>query len=531
MILIIGGSGFIGYNLHHSFLRSKQEVISTYNTKKIEEKNFIHLDINNKNNIKKLIRKLKPKTIIYAAGITDVDLCEKNKKLADKINHIGIKNIVEITKKSKTKIVYISTSAVFDGTKKSYTESDNTNPISYYGKSKLYGEKIVEKSNMPYLIIRTDQPYGWKKNWHHINSVLRILEKLRNGEKQNEIMDWYNTPTYIEDLVINTKKLIDKEAEGIFHLVGTSYTNRYDFGKNVAEIFNFNKRHIKRIYSKQLELPAKRANVKLTSGRKIKNNIIMSNLRDGLKKMKKSMNEEEEFRFRNDLFIEKLNKDTKLKKISKEFYNKSAKHEYSYHFSWLGRPVIQYPQDLIALQEIIWLTKPDLIIETGIARGGSLIFSASILDMIGKGEILGIDVDIRKHNREFIEKHKLFKRITMIEGSSTDKKIVRKVHQFAKGKKNILLLLDSLHTHKHVLKELNSYSDLITKNNYIIVYDTIIEDMPKNAFTDRPWNKKDNPKTAVREFLKKKNKFEIDKKIENKLLITSCPDGFLKKVS
>jgi cephalosporin hydroxylase len=119
----------------------------------------------------------------------------------------------------------------------------------------------------------------------------------------------------------------------------------------------------------------------------------------------------------------------------------------------------------------------------------------------------------------------------MIEGSSTDKKIVRKVHQFAKGKKNILLLLDSLHTHKHVLKELNSYSDLITKNNYIIVYDTIIEDMPKNAFTDRPWNKKDNPKTAVREFLKKKNKFEIDKKIENKLLITSCPDGFLKKVS
>ena len=177
-----------------------------------------------------------------------------------------------------------------------------------------------------------------------------------------------------------------------------------------------------------------------------------------------------------------MNEDVDLKKISQKFYAKSAKYEYSYHFSWLGRPIIQYPQDLVALQEIIWSTKPDLIIETGIARGGSLIFSASILEMIGKGEVLGIDVDIRKHNREFIEKHKLFKRITMIEGSSTNKKIVKKVHQFAKGKRSVLLLLNSLHTHKHVLKELNFYSDLIKKNNYIIVHDTVIEDMPNNAF-------------------------------------------------
>ena len=240
--------------------------------------------------------------------------------------------------------------------------------------------------------------------------------------------------------------------------------------------------------------------------------------------------DEEEFRFRNEQVIKKMNKDKDLKKISRDFYNKSIKHEYSYHFTWLGRPVIQYPQDLIALQEIIWLTKPDLIIETGIDRGGSLIFSASILEMIGKGEVLGIDIDIREHNKQSIKNHKLFKRITLFEGSSVDKKIVKKVHQFAKGKKNILLLLDSLHTHKHVLEELNLYSNLIKKNNYIIVYDTVVNDLPKNSFKNRPWNKRNNPKTAVREFLSRNNKFKIDTEIENKLLITSCPEGFLKRI-
>mgnify|MGYP001163690640 CR=1 FL=1 len=531
MILIIGGSGFIGYYLHQGFVKSKKRVISTYNTNKIEEENFIRLDVNNKKNLGKLINELKPSIIIYAVGITDVDLCEKNKKLAKEINCDGIKNIVDVTKNRQTKIVYISTSAVFDGSKKFYVESDKTNPISYYGKSKLDGEKIVQNSGMPYVIIRTDQPYGWKEKWHHTNSVLRILENLENKEKHNEIIDWYNTPTFIDDFVTSTKKILSENRNGVFHVVGSDFKNRFQFAKVVAEVFKINKNDIKSINSKKLGLPAKRANVKLTNGQKRKTNIKMSNLRTGLKKMKESMKEEEEFKFRNQQFIKKMNEDGELKKNSKKFYNQSSKHEYSYHFSWLGRPIIQYPQDLIALQEVIWSTKPDLIIETGIARGGSLIFSASILEMISKGEVLGIDIDIRKHNRQFIEKHKLFKRITMIEGSSTDKKIVKKVHQFAKDKKNVLLLLDSLHTQKHVLQELNFYSDLIKKNNYIIVYDTVIEDMPENAFKDRPWSKKNNPKTAVREFLRKNKEFKLDKKIENKLLITSCPDGFLKRIT
>ena len=529
MILIVGGSGFIGYYLHHELIKSDNNVISTYSTNKIEEEKFIQLDVTNKNEIAKLIEKIKPNTIIYATGLTDVDTCENNHKLAKSINYNGIKNIIASTKKFKSKIIYISTSAVFDGTKKVFFETDKTNPISYYGKSKLEGEKIVQNSGLPHTIIRTDQPYGWKKNWHHTNSVLRVLENLSKKEEYNEIVDWHNTATFVDDIVIVIKKILNKNINGVLHVVGTDFKSRVEFAQIVAEIFSLDKEKIKSIKSTKLNLPAQRANVRLKSTKNGKINIKMSSLRKGLKKMKE--NEEEEFRFKNEQIIKKMNKDKDLKKISSEFYNKSAKHEYSYHFTWLGRPIIQYPQDLIALQEIIWLTKPDLIIETGIARGGSLIFSASILEMIGKGQVLGIDIDIREHNKQEIKNHKLFKRISMFEGSSIDKKIVKKVHQFAKGKKNILLLLDSLHTHKHVLEELNLYSNLIKKNNYIIVYDTIVNDMPKNSFKNRPWDKKNNPKTAVKEFLSKNNKFIIDKEIENKLLITSCPDGFLKRVT
>ncbi len=205
-------------------------------------------------------------------------------------------------------------------------------------------------------------------------------------------------------------------------------------------------------------------------------------------------------------------------------------HQYSYHFTWLGRPIIQFPQDMIALQEIIWKTKPDVIIETGIAHGGSLIFSASILELIGKGKVIGIDIDIRKQNKIEIEKHSLFKRIEMIEGSSVDAKIIKKIFSMIEKKEKVLVLLDSNHTHEHVLKELNAYSSIVKKGSYIIVFDTMVEDMPENSFPNRPWDKQNNPKTAVKEFLKKNDRFKIDKNYEKKLLITSSPDGFLKCV-
>ena len=172
------------------------------------------------------------------------------------------------------------------------------------------------------------------------------------------------------------------------------------------------------------------------------------------------MNENEKFENHNKKIIKQMNKDVGFLNLSKKWLLQSLKHQYSYHFRWLGLPIIQYPQDIIATQEIIWNVKPDLIIETGIARGGSLIFSASILQMIGKGSVLGIDIDIRKHNKIAIKKHHLSKRITMIEGSSIDEKVVNKVKTIAKTKKRVMVFLDSNHTYEHVLKELELYSSL-----------------------------------------------------------------------
>ncbi len=208
--------------------------------------------------------------------------------------------------------------------------------------------------------------------------------------------------------------------------------------------------------------------------------------------------------------------------------------KYTYNFSWLGRPIIQFPQDIIAMQEIIWQVKPDLIIETGIAHGGSLIFSASMLELLAicggpaDGEVLGIDIEIRPHNRKAIEEHPMFRRISMIEGDSTAGEIIAKVHEKAKGHQSILVCLDSNHTHEHVLKELRAYAPLVTKGSYCVVFDTIIEFMPEGSFPNRPWDVGNNPWTAVHEYLKETDRFEIDTEIPNKLLITVAPDGYLK---
>ena len=203
--------------------------------------------------------------------------------------------------------------------------------------------------------------------------------------------------------------------------------------------------------------------------------------------------------------------------------------QYSYNFSWLGRPIIQYPQDMIAMQELIWDIKPDLIIETGIAHGGSLIYYASLMELIGKGEVLGIDIDIREHNRREIEAHPMFKRIQMIQGSAIDETLVAEVARRAEGKQTIMVCLDSNHTHDHVLRELELYAPFVTVGSYCVVFDTIVEDMPKGAY-ERPWDVGNNPKTAVWEYLKQNDNFEIDHQIDNKLLISVAPEGYLKRV-
>ena len=245
--------------------------------------------------------------------------------------------------------------------------------------------------------------------------------------------------------------------------------------------------------------------------------------------------------------IESLGKDRDMQDLSRIWLRDTLKHRYTYNFSWLGRPIIQYPQDMLAMQELIWSIKPDLIIETGIAHGGSLVFSASLLaqldmcDAIEAGtsfnpkesrrKVLGIDIDIRAHNRDAIEAHPMASRIQMIQGSSIASDIIEQVKQVASGYSRILVCLDSNHTREHVLAELVAYAPLTSVGSYCVVFDTIVEDLPAEMFPDRPWGPGDNPKTAVWEYLKTHPEFEIDKSIQHKLLITVAPDGYLKRVA
>lgn len=227
--------------------------------------------------------------------------------------------------------------------------------------------------------------------------------------------------------------------------------------------------------------------------------------------------------------IRKMANDAELQAQAHRLFLSSCRYGYSYNFSWLGRPIIQYPQDMIAMQEIIWQVKPDLIVETGIAHGGSLIFSASMLQLIGAGGLaVGIDVEIRPHNRDAIQQHALFHRMKLIEGSSLDASVAGQVAELAKGRKSVLVVLDSNHTHDHVLRELEIYSPFVTRGSYLVVLDTVVEDMPKEFFPDRPWGPGNNPKTAVREFMKSSRRFEFDREIEGKLLLTTAPEGYLR---
>lgn len=222
--------------------------------------------------------------------------------------------------------------------------------------------------------------------------------------------------------------------------------------------------------------------------------------------------------------------DSPMKSLSNDYRNEAIRRDYEYNFTWMGRPIIQFPQDIVAMQELIWQIKPNLIVETGIAHGGSLVFSASMLQLLGgDGIAVGVDIEIRPHNRTAIEEHPMAHRIRMIEGSSIDPEIVQRVKDLAKDRKRILVALDSNHTHDHVLAELRAYHDLVTPGSYLVVFDTVIEDMPADLSGDRPWKPGDNAKTAVHQFLTENDQFEIDHDLEAKLLLTVAPDGYLRR--
>ncbi len=250
--------------------------------------------------------------------------------------------------------------------------------------------------------------------------------------------------------------------------------------------------------------------------------------------------------------------DPSLKAGASAFMLASLRAQYSYNFSWLGRPVIQYPQDIVAIQELIWRVRPDLIIETGIAHGGSLIMSASMLalldycDAVETGatldpratcrRVIGVDIDIRPHNRAAIEAHPMSHRIQMIQGSSVAPDVIAKVRDLAKDSQRVMVCLDSNHTYEHVLAELEAYAPMTSTGSYCCVFDTIVEDLPPEVLYGRPWGKDNSPKAAVWEYLRRLKSdgvraadggplaLEIDKTVENKLLITVAPDGYLRRV-
>jgi cephalosporin hydroxylase len=259
----------------------------------------------------------------------------------------------------------------------------------------------------------------------------------------------------------------------------------------------------------------------------------------------------------NQKNISEMGRDRTLQDLSLAWNVASAKYGYSYHFAALGRPIIQLPQDMVAVQELIWQLRPDLIIETGIAHGGSLVMSAAMLalidycDAVTAGEaldplasrrrVLGVDIDIRSHNRLAIEQHPMAHKIELIQGSSIDEAVVDQVRAMAGQYSSVLVMLDSNHTRDHVLAELEAYGPMTTVGGYCIVFDTVIDDLPTDMFPDRPWGEGNNPKTAVREFLDcieregrrgidgRALTFEIDHDIENKLLISVAPNGYLRR--
>ena len=289
-IIITGGSGRIGYQLLTILNKAGHDVIPTFFRSNITNNSFnwIKLDITKQEDTISIIDKIKPDLVIHAAALADVDLCETDHRMADSQNVQGTRNVVEGCKVINCGIIYISTSYVFNGTKSIYFEDDDYSPATYYGYTKYLGEKIVRDSNLKYLILRTDQPYGWHKSWQKMNSVTRLLHNFETGKPVSDVVDWYNNPTLLSDFVKATKILIDFNDSGIYNIVGLDFINRYEWAKITAEVFNKDKNMIKSIRGSELNLAAKRVNVNLSNQKFVANTgILMKGVREGLLDMLK----------------------------------------------------------------------------------------------------------------------------------------------------------------------------------------------------------------------------------------------------
>jgi cephalosporin hydroxylase len=234
------------------------------------------------------------------------------------------------------------------------------------------------------------------------------------------------------------------------------------------------------------------------------------------------------FRAEREAAVARQGSDKAFAALSREWFDRSAAHRYSYNFEWMGVPIIQYPQDILAMQELIWRVQPEVIVETGVAHGGSLIFYASMLSLLGRGEVVGVELALRPHNREAILAHPMARAITLVDGSSTDPAIVARVAEIV-AERTAMVVLDSNHTHAHVLGELRAYAPFVQAGSYLVVMDTVIEQMPADFFPDRPWSRGDNAATAVAAFLAENDRFEVDRAIDAKLMISVAPGGYLRR--
>ncbi len=287
-ILIIGGSGFIGYNLFKDLKNHFDEIECTYLKNRISDKRFHQLDTTNRKNTIEFIKKSNPDIVIQTSALSGVDLAEKNHELADSVTVEGTNNVLEGCKVTQSKIVYVSTTYVYGNKKEIFTENDEPNPTSYYGMTKYKAEKLVKNSGLPYLILRTDQPYYWIEKWHKDNSVTRAIKTLRKNEVLKEVRDWSNVPTYVPDFINVTKSLLENSKEGIFNVTSAEYIDRYSWALATADIFGLEKKMIKTITSKELELPVIRDNTNVSNQKIVKETgIHMKNVKEGLSDMLK----------------------------------------------------------------------------------------------------------------------------------------------------------------------------------------------------------------------------------------------------
>lgn len=522
-ILVTGATGFVGKNVINELLKYDHEIIAAVRNK-ISLKDFpanvkiIEIDLDNLQPDKNYFAELgNPDLLIHLAwqGLPNYkEIFHVEKNLPS--HSVFLKNMVTNGLQNLSVTGTCFEYGMKDGCLSEDIESDPQNPYAV-AKDKLrkFLEDLQLQQSFNLKWVRLFYMYGKGQNPNsllsQLESALQREDAVFNMSGGEQLRDYLPIETVAENIV---KIALQSKINGIINCCSGVPIKVKTFVENYLE------KNRKRI---NLNLgcypyPDYEAMAFWGDDKKLKRIITMN---DPVKQFV----EEREQRIKGNA------ENKTLMAAAKQFNDASNAAQYSYNFSWMGRPIIQYPQDMIAMQEIIWKIQPDLIIETGIAHGGSLIYYASLLELIGNGEVLGIDIDIREHNRKEIEKHQMFKRIKMIQGSSIDETIIVEVKKFTENKKKILVILDSNHTHDHVLKELELYSPFVSVGSYIVVFDTIVENLPEGYFAQiRPWGIGNNPKTAVKEFLQNNDQFIIDQTIDNKLLISVVPSGYLKKI-